>query len=92
MKKQDQSTNKHLCKKENTISKTMREGFIKRKTFELELIVGYSIKDGAWAYWVLNISLLNLDVIQQVIQGDINHFWAGQLQDQSSDLGRLIPL
>lgn len=84
MEKQDQWTNKHLhkylkVKKENTISKTMSAGFIKKKTFELELIVGYSIKDRAWAYRVLNISLLNLDVIQQVVQGDINHFWAGQL-------------
>lgn len=69
----------------------MTEGFIK-KTFELELIVGYRIKDRAWAYRVLNIRLLNLDVMQQVIQGDINHFWAGELQNQSSDLGRVVPL
>lgn len=70
----------------------MSEDIIKRKTCKLELIVGYSIKDRAWVYRVLNISLLSLDVIQQVIQGDINHFWAGELQDQSSDLGRLIHL
>lgn len=61
-------------KKENSVFKIVSEDFIKRKTCKLELMAGHSIKDRACAYRVLNIRLLSVDVIQQVTQGDINHF------------------